>query len=398
MRSVVAVLLLMVMSAEARSELPPPHCTRDWWEPLDDVPTELTEVPTRPTLFLAAKIRWPFEGADPRLLEGLNIEVLDGSEAEVAGQLDWADYYDLESTLDGVLRWRPNAELVPGERYTLRLTVSDAPVGWEPYECVRRQGFTRTMEFTTASAPPEPPRLDVDLQVTRIWYSVANHGRCDAMEPDASCGDGSLYCCRAQHGAAWSLVSTIRLEGSLPPPLYTVVRARAEWPDGRKLGQFIHPAEGLRDLSLEYDGPFVELSSTDAFCTVVSVHSLMENDEVLANVRVCPEPDDIIYSPNPGPLTECDPAACARFGPRPEPEPEVVEPGSEVVEPGPEVVEPGPEFDGAETSADPDPERGASGCGSGPSGTAALIVGVLFSARRRRRRGAAHFANVAQVP
>jgi hypothetical protein len=101
------------------------------------------------------------------------------------------------------------------------------------------------MVFTTASAPQETPRLDVSLQLVRTWSTGIQHGICDGWEADASCGNDSGYCCKAHHGAMWTYDLTVRLEGILPPPLYTAVRALTDWPGEWDRLEVIHPAAGV---------------------------------------------------------------------------------------------------------------------------------------------------------
>lgn len=98
--------------------------------------------------------------------------------------------------------------------------------------------------------------------------------------------------------------------------------------------------------------------------------NLMNGDESppLVTTRACFGPERLVLVPEPPPLSVCTPTECE---PHSQPDQDVAEVVGESDAEG-------------EQHADPDPELNASGCGSGPSGTAALIVGVLFSAVRRR--------------
>lgn len=372
MRHIVLVLVVLWSAASARAESPPPNCTRDWWSPHDEVPTQLVEVPSEPMLLLPARIPWSEEQDRETLAGAVTVEVRDEADGSVPGQVDWARRDDPLHNLRGVMRWRPNAALVAGKRYTLVLTVADAPETWEPFGCDRRSGFVRTMTFTVAAAPQPAPTLSVALQINRVWAILTLHGRCDEMEqPDASCGNGSAFCCAAQKEARWTYAATVGLEGILPPPLYTVVRVRVEWPDGTERLSEVHPVTAGRELTANFFAALDEVPAVDPFCTTVSVHDLMDgNDGVLASTRVCPGDGDNVYEAEPGPLERCEPAECGRLESEAEP--------VEQVEPGPEADE----VEGAEI-ADAAWDRSDGGCAGGPAGWWVLGLGVVAARRRR---------------
>lgn len=158
----------------------------------------------------------------------------------------------------------------------------------------------------------------------------------------------------------------------MPPPIYTTVRFRVEWPDGTERFEHVHQSSLGREASFDLYEPFIELSAQEAFCTTVSVHDLMDSGgAALASMRACPGDSDIIYRPEPGPLDRCDPAECAGLGSPSEP-----------VEPGPEANE----VEGAEV-ADPEWDSSPSGClGGGPAWWGFTILGALAVGRLRMSR------------
>lgn len=371
MRHILLVLVVLWPAAPARAESLPPRCERDWWVPHDEVPTQLTEVPSSPTLFLPARIPWAYEAETETLAAAVTVEVRAATGAEVTGQLGWAPYDGLPFGLGGIVRWRPDAALVAGERYTLELIVAEAPQGWEPSGCRRREGFSRSMAFTVEPVPRPPPTLSLAFQIIRTWGTGIHHGPCDRMVPDASCGPGSAYCCAAQHHPMWSIQSTLRLEGPMPPPIYTTVRFRVEWPDGTERFEHVHQSSLGRELTFDLYEPFIELTAREAFCTTVSVHDLMNSGGgALASIRGCPGDGDILYGSEPGPLDRCDPAECAGLGTPSEP-----------VEPGPEADE----VEGAEV-ADAEWDRSAGGCAGGGSGWIGLVGCAIAVVRRGSRK------------
>jgi hypothetical protein len=302
------------------------------------------------------------------------VAVLDSAGQNVPGDVELTTAHVLDGSGNVVMRWRPAAELERGARYEVTLTVQGSPLGWEMAGCPQRPGFSTGVIFTVATSEPEPPRIELEVDMSHSWYSTDRLVACGAGDWDAQCGDVNpdLCCVRTNSETRWIEASFV-LRGLLPPPFYSGVIVEFIMPgEPRRPRPPWTNLEADRQYKTRHDGwPSVTSPDGESPCVEIRFHNLMNGDEgaALATSRACFELDRLVLVPEPPPMSECNQTSCEPYAP----------PGDDVAE----VVE--TDITEEERTADPDPERGTSGCESGPSGTAALVLGAALSATRRRR-------------
>lgn len=318
-------LATVVVGASAFAEQPASRCEGSeyaWWELANNIPTILTQVPLRPHIFLPAREPHRFIPEDERYgPDVLEVRVTDVEGNVIAGSVAPADPYRRYDELERVPFWRPDEDLQPGIRYTLMLTVFDSPPNWvEDYpNCSSRRGFSRTVLFTVAAVPPEPPVLSLSVALVGRKSVQESFGSCGHQ--DVRCAGSSVVCCQRKIVSAWERRVEVDVRGDLPHPLYTVVDFDYE---------AILPGVGVGS-SAQY--PFILRTFAETFrdpgegtpiegggCVTATVRSLMSEGAAsrLVSVRACP--DGYTQDPEPKDMSgPCDPVQCRQWDPSIEP-------------------------------------------------------------------------------
>lgn len=392
---VVAVLCAAFSAPSASAESVPADCERPFWEVERRVPLELNDVPVRPTLLLPVTLG-PFSfDADPALMtpELLEVEVTDAASQAVAGTLDRVPRLsgvgaigDTEA-IEGVLRWRPDADLTPGARYEAKVKVAARPQGWHDGDCPGGQAFEQTVVFHVAlEAPPVAIGLVTAVEgKTSVGFT---YGRCGSPQLDLACVSPDDMCCKATPNKRWHVSATVSVD-TRRPSIYSAVELSYEQ---------VPVASGPRDA---WFYPVTAQPFTDehtqggegrppagALCVTATLYDLMVEPwpTPVATVRSCPDLAAYVEEPTPV-VTACPADTCSTFPPaEPGPETAEAEGGEEVAdgEPSGGELDDVADSSEAEATAEAESDRSGGGCAGGGLGLGVLWAGLVIGARRRR--------------
>ena len=416
--TVASVLALSLAPPAARAELPPAPCLDGGWIEDAAYPLALAGLPSDPSLSLPVNWEHPDFGVPGPLPDlaidarGLSVEVRDGADALVPGSVAFPDP-DPELAVETARpRWRPDAPLVAGARYRMRVVVAARGPRWRGDICAFA-AVAREVTLDVAAAPVEI-RLNLAVTTRDSWGGGTSYHPC-GLEPESelACPNAPGVCCAVMDETRYRAVEVMvtASEGLPGGALHHRVAVRHVTPGGAE-GWPASPFDGAWVMRLLAVGPVLAGDAVEVgeHCADGVWTDLMTG-AVHPLAVVCADPVAHVDA-GPAPVPECLPALCAELQPPdvgpeagPEASPEevpvvdaglggldaVVEAGAgaEVFDGPPDAgaveVGTGPDGDWPAGSATPEGCGGGLGGGMPAIGWAGAVLAALWGGGRRRR-------------